>query len=327
MCGIVYARDFEGKKVNKLVRTLYFNQKGRGTEGYGFVNIGETAHNVRTQYEHEIMRELKNNPSNEIMFHHRIPTSTPNRIVSNHPIPSEGNDLYNNKYYLAHNGMIMNCDELKYRHEDMTLRYTTQHDGKFNDSESLLHELALYVEGYKSKIECTGSLAFIMLQTDMNDKPLNLYFGRNSGSPLRVIYEEGKKLILASEGNGQVVEIDKLYRFNYEKNTLTSKEVSFGSSGYTGFTSIDDDMPNEYLPVSDEELLVMPDDRLEELYDQANEYRQNILVEYSNSINSGRKDEEDEELKEELDMELKDADNLIARIERMFPHLNLAWIR
>ena len=83
---------------------IYFSQKERGVNGYGFYNVNKGVYK-RSKYEHDILGELHKNPGNEILFHHRKPTSTSNTENTAHPLCSKDNFEKHN-YYMVHNG---NC--------------------------------------------------------------------------------------------------------------------------------------------------------------------------------------------------------------------------
>ena len=242
MCGIIYTSRFNGSNANRTIKKLYFKQKTRGKEGFGFINIDTMAYH-RTKYEDEILGLMKKNKGKTILFHHRNPTSTWNSVETAHPILAD-DKVYKHKYYLTHNGKINNYLDLKKVHEkDFALKYKTYYEFKygdkewcsFNDSESLLHELAMYIEDTKStkKLEAYGAIAFILLQTDKDDKPLNLYFGRNFRNPLKIVHNE-KELTISSDGEGELVEANKLFKFNYDTGLTTYEALEFKPTETTG---------------------------------------------------------------------------------------------
>lgn len=235
MCGIIYSSQFNGVNANRRIKKLYFKQKTRGKEGFGFINIDTMAYH-RAKYEDEILGLMKKNKGKTILFHHRNPTSTWNSVETAHPILADDN-LYKHRYYLVHNGKINNNTELKKVHEkDFAIKYKTYYEFKygdkswfsFNDSESLLHELAMYIEGTKKKkkLEAYGNMAFMLLQADKDNKPLNLYFGRNYRNPLKIIHNE-KELTISSEGDGELVDANKLFKFNYDTGLTTYETLDF----------------------------------------------------------------------------------------------------
>jgi predicted glutamine amidotransferase len=208
---------------------MYDNQKGRGRDGFGFVEVLDDEVNVkRFVFEQDFLDELKRSKSNHILCHHRIPTSTSNNTKSNHPIVLD-DDGYKHNYYFIHNGNINNAKELREEHEKMGLKYTTDSGDQFTDSEALAHEIALIAEGINEPkdFNAKGGLAFIMIQTDKCDNPVALYFGRNYNNPIK-IYQTKDSLTLRSEGDtGEIVDTNKLFRYDYKTKETTMQEVNF----------------------------------------------------------------------------------------------------
>ena len=257
MCGIIYAKSFENKNVNRRIRKMYFRQKSRGTDGYGFLAINSKSFKlVRTIYEHDIMSKLKQIQAKEIIFHHRIPTSTKNSSNTNHPIVAISKN-YSHNYYLVHNGIISNDESIKKEHYELGIKYSTvEKNGRFNDSECLLHDLALYLEGIKDENEfkVAGSVAFILLQTNKLNQPVALYFGRNHYNPLKIDYDKDEFIILSSEGNGKDIDPNILFRFDYKSKEITTKQFEFPSYSYTcSYSRSGDYYDNDYLERYDKE--------------------------------------------------------------------------
>ena len=221
-----------GKNANLDIKRVYFNQKKRGINGFGFLTIDKGTYH-RAKYEHEILGLLHKNPGCEILFHHRNPTSTINTDNTAHPICSNDN-FPDHKYYLVHNGVIRNAATLYTKHTDAGLKYSSivgegeYHRPIFNDSESLLLELASIIDGGKTldKFTAYGSMAFIMLQTDNYGRPLNLYYGRNEGSPLK-IKSDADKVVIASDIDGAEITADKLNKFCYLDGKNSSENMKF----------------------------------------------------------------------------------------------------
>lgn len=226
MCGIIYSRNITAEgSVNKRILRQYFKQKSRGTDGYGFVATIDGKTIVRkAQYEAEIFREMKRCKSKEIIFHHRIPTSTDNTVHTAHPMSCE-TEKY--RYHMVHNGVIHNWRELEEKHQILGIKYKTyeQNASRPNDSESLLHELVIALESGKKEIEAQGSLAFVMVKTDKEDNPLTLYFGRNGGySPLCVDIGEDR-IDIASELHGGLSLLPHvLHEIDYATNKHTTHD-------------------------------------------------------------------------------------------------------
>lgn len=235
MCGLIYAHDIRGNNVNKEIKKIYFQQRERGVKGYGFLSIQDKVVHCRAVYEHSILEMLKQNKSNHILMHHRQPTSTHNVDIAAHPICTNDN-FENHKYYLAHNGVILNSRTLFLEHQRLGIRYSSitgenqYHEPVFNDSESLLMELALVLEGKKTKesFNAIGAMAFILVQTDKDGTPLNIYFGRNYKRPLR-IRGDNNRLLIASDITGDDVTENVLHKISLGDNTLTREDMVFKS--------------------------------------------------------------------------------------------------
>ena len=244
----------------------YEEQKARGTEGFGYIAVedGYIKRVVRAKTEEEIMAKLETEVSNEILFHHRKPTSTPNYVGAAHPLEIFDPKILDHKYFVVHNGVISNDISLKREHETLGVKYQTEYTEqshtrktvvfpnyteelpgssittvtKHNDSEAFAWELALFLDGYKNKIEARGTISFIAYQTDENNKIKRIFWGHNQGNPL-VIEMVGKKddemVVLKSLGKGDDVPTDVIYSHNYETGETTEEEVEVGT--YYGYKS------------------------------------------------------------------------------------------
>ena len=230
MCGIIYYKSFTGRTVNRQLLKHYLKQKGRGHEGFGFIGISQNRLRIcRATQERGIRHYLKKYPFSEILFHHRLPTSTSNTIQTTHPIVVS-QPIYRHKYYLVHNGIIYNDAELKEKHEEMGIDYVTpqwtEHRSfwgraeeryEFNDSEALAHEVALFLESMQKRIEAQGDMTFICLETDRYNNALRLHFARNNGSPLEM-KRDSQLLAIASENVlHQDIPPHRLYTYDYRK--------------------------------------------------------------------------------------------------------------
>lgn len=243
MCGILYSKSFNGQYVNKRIARRYRKQKHRGVEGFGFLGVRRSRLDLNISvYEHDILKRLADTRYKEIMFHHRRPTSTQNNVQTNHPILSTLKD-YKHNYVLIHNGSISNHLTMFNKHKDIGIKYTTRQGTKnniprYNDSETLLHELALSIEGVQGldEMSACGNIAFVLLQTDKENRAKALYFGRNYGSPLKIEYEPGYALTIASEGKGEDIEVDKLHRYDYKTGEL--RVVDMRMKLYSGTTNV-----------------------------------------------------------------------------------------
>jgi Glutamine amidotransferase domain len=179
--------------------------------------------------------------SHEILFHHRMPTSTANVLSAAHPF-STGR-FFNHNYVLAHNGIIHNDGALKKQHEERGIKYhSVQEDGRFNDSEALLWEVAMYLEGIKSSIGTMGGAAFIVVEskfTKTGTTPFKLHFGRNSSNPLWLELNDDE-LILASESSvsdsGVSIMPEYLYTFDYRTHKLSVKPMELETYRFTAWS-------------------------------------------------------------------------------------------
>jgi predicted glutamine amidotransferase len=229
MCGIVYKRSFNGSPVNQAVKQMYKSQRGRGYEGFGFFLPLENrlAHNTS---EHRILDLLKNEAyeSSEILFHHRFPTSTENRQNACHPFSTRANKhAFDHNYVLVHNGIVSNASTLKADHEKTYgIEYISVEHGKFNDSEALLYDVALFLDGKQTELKAQGSIAFIVKRDDGKT-----YFARNTGSPL--VYElTSRGITVRSEGSGTSTLVNQLYEFDAETKELSHSELTIPSYSY-----------------------------------------------------------------------------------------------
>lgn len=239
MCGILSVYNKKGGPANELMAKIYDSQKHRGRDGFGFAEINDNSVILkRFVLEDDFLNNLKESKSSEIIAHHRIPTSTTNNVKSNHPIYSIDCEIYAHNYYLQHNGHIMNSVELRREHEKCGIKYNSDEGDEFTDSESLLHELALIIEGHNKADEfaAKGGMAFIMVQTDKDNNPTALYFGRN-GNPLKINNDENALILRSEAVAAEDVEINKLFKYDYNTKEITSEDVKFSrlikSEGWT----------------------------------------------------------------------------------------------
>lgn len=245
MCGIVFVH--QNKELGKATRRafkIYEAQKKRGTEGYGCI----VADNMkitkveRSQLENGI-RKIRHEAGNLALFHHRLPTSTPNLEECTHPI-FVSNSKLKYDYYVVHNGVISNAKELKTKYEELGFEYNTSviirkeyvtktttytdttETKQFNDSESLAIDLALAIEGDKDGIESKGSIAFVVLQVDKNkDKIQKIFFGRNVRNPLKITSNQ-KQLLLSSETGDKDVEPQVLFCYDPYSHNITKRDFN-----------------------------------------------------------------------------------------------------
>ncbi len=241
MCGLIAAINSNKEKtpVNDKIVDMYEEQYRRGTEGFGIITIDKNKKlNIKRATEPaKFMYDLHNNLEAMVLAHHRTPTSTKNKLSQTHPILVE-NNILDYTYYVMHNGMIRNCDELKDEHEKMGFIYTTEipkeegviiyngtrsHTAKYNDSESLAIEMVLYLEKKQSKVFFDGSAAFLIIKIDKKtNKAVEFIYGRHI-NPLNLEIKDNI-LTLASEGPGELIEEDKIFTINLSSNSLEATE-------------------------------------------------------------------------------------------------------
>lgn len=241
MCGIVYVKRLDGKQAQKQVLKRYSKQQHRGSEGFGYIGVksnGAISPLQRTQFEHEIRIKLGASSLTEILYHHRYPTSTPNVPESAHPLLVANKELQYN-YYVVHNGVLQNEEDLKEIHEKLGYKYLTEiktqyrtkkghvytSEEVFNDSEAFAIELARTIEGLQPECNAKGAIAYIAYQVDKaSGAVIATYFGTNGGNPLMV--QRNKEFItICSEGAGTPVEANKAYRIEPSTSDIVECSV------------------------------------------------------------------------------------------------------
>lgn len=125
---------------------------------------------------------------------------------------------------MVHNGVINNSKEVREKHQKLDKPITYQsvlENGKFNDSEALLWDLALTLEGKQEELTVYGGIAFICIKLE-NNVPTTLYFGKNYGRPLKMKRDD-TGMYLSSEGEGNDIDVSKLYTYDYKTRKLEDK--------------------------------------------------------------------------------------------------------
>lgn len=161
-----------------------------------------------------------------MLYHHRWPTSTDNVRNACHPFSTK--DTFDSNYVMVHNGVVFNDTLLKSEHDKLGIKYVSlQADGRFNDSEALLYDIALYLEGKQPDLRAEGDIAFIVVE-NKDGKPHKLHFGRNYGSPLYMSFSTSQ-LSLASQAesknNASMIDPGTLYTFDYETHNISKKAL------------------------------------------------------------------------------------------------------
>lgn len=236
MCGIIAGFNTtknkeKAEKINDYIVNQYENQYSRGQRGFGIIRINKGKVEVDRACEGtKFLLDLYLKPSSMIIAHHRTPTSTENWLDQTHPMVIS-NDLLKHDYYVIHNGVITNDRQLHEKHLGLGFVYTTQYEEegytataptrtKYNDSEAIAIEVAMFIEGLSSVVEIDNSSAFIALQVNKKTgRAEQVYFGKNGSADLNMEKKKGN-LIISSEGAGEEVESNVLYSFNVNDNKM-----------------------------------------------------------------------------------------------------------
>ncbi len=182
--------------------------------------------NWKIKYE-DIARELRRTSNSEILFHHRLSTSTDDRPTSCHPFSTK--DVFETEFVGAHNGMLWNEHELYEKHKErFGIRYVSDNGKDFNDSEAYVYDLASYFSGLIDGIEMEGYGAFILVEYDKaTHKKLRLHWGTTdaTSAPLRVDHNQDH-LDISSEGKGWLAVKDTHYIYEYATGDLTFEPLT-----------------------------------------------------------------------------------------------------
>lgn len=217
MCGIIVIKRKDGRPAAKAVLKRYHQQKTRGQQGFGYIAIhnNEVVAYERAATEAEITAKLRKEKAEEVFFHHRMPTSTPNIEEQAHPLIIEKAGVLDHSYGILHNGVISNTIEMKKKHDEMGIAYETEMQAayltkagktvpltttKWNDSESIAVETALMMEGKQETIETTGAAVIVGIKT-IGRKVVDRFFFRNELNPL-FFKEDNTMVSLTSAPNG-----------------------------------------------------------------------------------------------------------------------------
>lgn len=242
MCGLIGVKNLiDDVPVNQVVRTLYEGQKSRGSDGFGFVGLTKKRISTyRATTEKGIVKYLNENKFDEILFHHRLPTSTDNTIPTTHPFEIKMESI-GKKYYFAHNGIINNDDDLWDKHLQLGIDYKSmdKKNGIFNDSESLAWEFCLWLNGMIDKFEARGSVALLCLELDEKNKAQKLFFYRNEANPLK-LFRSKQYLMISSEGCGEEVRKNRVYYYDYKDKQIRMFQPLviknyFSTTKYSGY--------------------------------------------------------------------------------------------
>lgn len=219
--------------MNETILTRFENQRSRGTTSFGYYlpTTDRLTHNVK---ESRIKALLQKTDNDEVLFHHRYSTSTIDVRNACHPFSTK--KYFEYQYIGVHNGVLKNEKELRKEHAKIGIEYVSvQENDTFNDSESLIYDLAQYLEGQIDKPRSKGRIAFVLIKRDLNGKPLTLFFAHNTGSPL-VMKKTQFSLTVSSTGEGDAVPVNMLHQWDYETKELRTSPISL-DLGYSTYTA------------------------------------------------------------------------------------------
>lgn len=337
MCGViaVIKRKDDGVPTAPVVLDMFKKQITRGQQGFGYVAFDKDVRAyIRRQSRDEIEKALSQKSARSIMFHHRIPTSTPNLADTTHPIKVSHKELKYD-YYVEHNGIISNDSVMHDEHVALGYEYNTtvvteiktSNDSykseQYNDSEAFAIDLVRFIEGKKEgDMDSRGSIAFIAIQVNKKTQVVErVFFGHNAGSPLTYHFTD-TALILRSEGEAESVSENVIMALNLSNWEVTECEAKIGEyatvrnhygSGYYGGHNYNDPSNSNYedsdeyygvreKPIKpsyeEDEIISMElNKREEELEDQIQsliEEEVQLLVDIEYYENSGSKEQADE---------------------------------
>lgn len=299
MCGIIGAFNKETKaSSNNYIVNQYEDQYQRGSQGFGSVFIArDGGYKVARSCEPtKALLDLYTNKAPAIIFHHRFPTSSANKLSQTHPIKVDNGSL-KHEYLIVHNGVISNDDALKTEHEALGFVYTTvrptTYGSEFNDSEAIAIEFARFIEKQTTEVGAIGSASLMALQIDkQTDKVREVFFCRH-GNPLNMEANQ-HHIRISSEGKGDEIKEDVLYHFNFKDFKIKKRSIAFKVSqpvaiveraplqsrvnwgGYTErnsnyiTTAIDDDMTD----LADNPLYEQP---LKEYYEEMQDIAEELI--------------------------------------------------
>lgn len=287
MCGIVAGFSKKGKRISKSIMKRYEAQKHRGSQGFGYVAFYKDGNGGRLSVgrsvdEKGIRTKIMNENSSMIMFHHRLPTSTPNVEEATHPIFVSNEEL-DYDYFVVHNGVIRNADELRKKHEalgyvyntivetELMTKYTSKYNGakyyvegtkteKFNDSEALAIEVARVIDGMTNKIDTVGTVATIAWKVDKSTgKLISISYGHNSGNPMTI--SDNKDYFFLSSLGGVDLQEDILYTLSTDGDkigTTTQKEMAIGFNTEYTRTNGSNSYKYTYVKPAEQKVLNLP---------------------------------------------------------------------
>lgn len=247
MCGIIGISVNSPNHIKRDTYQVYRNQQYRGKQGFGLAikHLNGGIERVRTRFEHEIFKEpLWDNiqEGDLVLFHHRIPTSSPNIPACNHPLANSTQTLF-----LAHNGIITGYDELNQRNFESKIelnedkKFGWKHYDDFTDSELCLHRLddLLLKNDMLVSVKVLGEENFFSAFLIFHANEHKIYFVSN-GADLNYYKFRDNKFISSLPYNKKFEEID--YTFGYingEENVIKPLERAYYQTFTPGYWSKD----------------------------------------------------------------------------------------
>ena len=230
MCGLIGIINRKNNtENNQQIIDQYQDQITRGQQGFGIVTISKNSFKIhRATHDSKALLDLyQMNKEQIILFHHRYPTSTNNKIKQTHPIYVSHPELKFD-WYIMHNGVISNDYKLKNKHEnELGYVYTTNEEQtytnsmskyiRFNDSESFAIELARHLEKKSDEITSQGGASWIAFKINKKtNKPISILWGTNGKNPLDISYTKNSIFLGSKLDQGIPVLPDMAIHINVE---------------------------------------------------------------------------------------------------------------
>ncbi|RLC86705.1 MAG: hypothetical protein DRJ03_08000 [Chloroflexi bacterium] len=196
MCGVIGIYIIDAKRVVEDIKNIMKSQISRGKEGFGASVLMVDGGMLHVRERWETLGEIWGSSFWEIpsdgdflLFHNRLPTSTPNIAECNHPIANEDESIM-----MVHNGHVWVSSHeenaIFKNHQFETLLTTKRFIGdrlidetyEYTDSEYAVHQLEDLISGGKTILEAVEyvgdqhtACAFLYTLT----KTKGIYFASN----------------------------------------------------------------------------------------------------------------------------------------------------
>ena len=105
MCGIIgYIGKKGGEETQNAIMNQFEEQKSRGEKGFGLIAVTKDKYTIRRSVgPMKALIDVARSNEPVLIFHHRFPTSTENKLNQTHPIEVRLVDLKYD-YLVIHNG-------------------------------------------------------------------------------------------------------------------------------------------------------------------------------------------------------------------------------